>query len=96
LTWQRAKRAAAAPVKSPGPNHHISADALVECPCDACALAIQCRAARMACEAFTLFLNGSPRRVWTAAPRSPTHRTYLRSLMPQAAQPKRSPLAAYG
>jgi hypothetical protein len=96
--WKIARRAAAgpAPVRSAGPARYHNDIALVPAPCDGCALAIQCRAARIACRAFELFIEGSPARVWSAAPRAPTRGTFFRSMVPQAAQPKHSPLAAYG
>jgi hypothetical protein len=87
--------AAAALVKTKAANRHSTAVADRPCPCDTCAMAIECRVHALACESFKAYVAGAPARVWSEAPRLPTRSTW-RSLTPSTARPQRAVLAAYG
>jgi hypothetical protein len=41
-------------------------------PCDGCRFAAKCRAEKLTCAAFTLYVSGAGRPRWRVAPRAPT------------------------
>jgi hypothetical protein len=45
-------------------------------PCDACRHAERCKAERLACDAFAVFLAGGSEVRWRFAPRAPTRARY--------------------
>jgi len=49
-------------------------------PCDECPLARDCRARRMACDAFALYLEGGAEKRWRGVARIPSAELYVRVL----------------
>ena len=45
-------------------------------PCDQCRLAERCKAKRLACRAFSLFIAGASPIAWNAVNRAPTRERY--------------------
>lgn len=48
-----------------------------EAPCDGCRFAVKCRAEKLLCETFSLYVSGAGQPRWRIAPRAPTHEQYL-------------------
>jgi hypothetical protein len=45
-------------------------------PCDVCKFAAKCRAEKLVCEAYGVYLAGAGQPRWSLAPRAPTHARY--------------------
>jgi hypothetical protein len=46
------------------------------CPCDQCKIRKRCGRERLACLAYSMFLEGEPQARWLAAPRTPSRHTF--------------------
>lgn len=60
-----------------GPYKNDFAAMAEPCPCDGCHLAAKCRAEKLLCERFNLYVAGAGRPRWRVAPRAPTHALYV-------------------
>lgn len=63
----------------PGPDPHVDQYLAMAAPapCDDCRHAAKCRAEKLLCEAFNLYVSGEGRPRWSLAPRVPTRALYL-------------------
>jgi hypothetical protein len=57
-------------------RHDHTRSMLEPAPCDCCRLAERCKAKRLACRAFSLFMAGASPITWNAVNRSPTRQRY--------------------
>jgi hypothetical protein len=59
------------------PHHEPDSRLMLEpAPCDRCRLAERCKAKRLACRAFSLFMAGASPIEWNEVNRSPTRERY--------------------
>jgi hypothetical protein len=57
-------------------RHEDSREMLEPAPCDRCRLADRCKAKRLACRAFGLFMAGASPVAWNAVNRAPTRECF--------------------